>query len=210
MKKKVVILVSVMILVLSIGLIGVILFQDYQAGEGLFQSKHIGMQKIEEVIAPTQEGNVIISRQLGYKFTIPEGFELFNLGAADDWIGCDSYEEFSIMNAEKQYGLSVLMIPQDGDDFKNTEFDSKIILEEVFRRSFVSFSKSMVIYKDFCGLPCGYYDGVTTLTRSDGTNIYMAKYEYIAPYVDIAFMAFGSEEAADEIKKLFDCFEALD
>ena len=74
----------------------------------------------------------------------------------------------------------------------------------------MDFDKTMVIYKDFCGLPCGYYDGLTTQTRSDGTNVYMAKYEYIAPYVDVAFMAFGSEEAADEIKKVFDCFEVLD
>lgn len=63
MKKKVVI-VSVIIMVLSIGLIGVMQFKDYQAGEGLFEYKRFGMKKIEEVIAPTQEGNVIISRQL--------------------------------------------------------------------------------------------------------------------------------------------------
>ena len=211
MKKKVVI-VSVIIMVLSIGLIGVMQFKDYQAGEGLFEYKRFGMKKIEEVIAPTQEGNVIISRQLGYKLTIPEGFELLEIGSADDWNGNDSYIEFSIMNVEKKYALSVMMVPQDGDDFKdtNSEFDRKRILEEIFGRRFVDFVKTMVIYKDFCGLPCGYYDGLSTQTRSDGTNVYMAKYEYIAPYVDVAFMAFGSEEAADEIKKVFDCFEVLD
>lgn len=212
MGKKIVIIVSVILFVLSIGVLGVMLYKDYQAGEGLFEYKQFGMTKIEEVISPKQEGNVIISGQLGYKFTIPEGFELLEIGSAEAWNGNDSYIEFSIVNVEKQYALSVMMVPQDGDYYKdtNSEFDRKRLLEEIFKRRFVKFAKPLVIYKDFCGLPCGYYDGLTTQTRSDGTNIYMAKYEYIAPYVDVAFMAFGAEEAADEIKKLFDYFEMLD
>ena len=212
MGKKIVIIISVIILVISIGVLSLILFKQYQDSEGLFEYKQFGMRKIDEVISPEQEGNVIISRQLGYEFTIPEGFELYELGDSDAWNGNDSYTEFSIMNVEKQYALSVMMVPQDGDDFKNTnsEFDREQLLEEIFRRRFVNFAKPLVIYKDFCGLPCGYYDGITTQTRRDGTNVYMAKYEYIAPYVDVAFMAFGSEDAADEIKQLFDCFETLD
>lgn len=48
------------------------MFKAYQVDETSNKDKQLGMSKVEEVIPPEVDGNVIISKQLGYKFAMPK------------------------------------------------------------------------------------------------------------------------------------------
>lgn len=212
MGKKMIITISSIVLVATLGILGILLYKDYQSNGGIFGYKQLGMEKIEEVIPPEREGNIIISRQLGYKFTIPEGYELTEIGSADAWNGQDTYSEFFIVNIEKQHTLNVIIIPMDGDAFKDTdsEFDKEQILEATLKQVFLNFDEQLIVYKDYCGLSCGFYDGEVSNTKSDGTNWHMGEYVYVAPYAEVVFMVVRSEEDVEEMNMLFDCFETLE
>lgn len=212
MEKKKIIIFLAIVLVVSLCILGLLFLKKYGTKEGAVGNDQFGMKEIEEVIPPEQKDNVIISEQLGYKFTIPEGYELTEIGTADTWNGQDTYLEFSVMNVEKQHILSVLIIPMDGDSFRDTgsEFDREKILEGTFEQIFGDFKKQSIVYKDYCGLPCAFYDDEISKTKSDGTNWHMGEYVYAAPYVEVDFMVVRPEEDAEEMNMLFDCFEILE
>ena len=213
MENTKIIIILVIFLVISFGVYSFLMFKAYQSDETLNKDKQLGMSKVKEVIQPEVDGNVIISRQLGYKFTIPEGFVLDEIGTSDTWDGDEGYVEIRVLNPGKQYFLNVGITPMNGDDFINNglEFNTKALCERMLELTFADFDKQSIIYKDFCGLPCAYYEGKYILNKkqTDETDQYMETYQYLSPYINVTFFVLGKEEYADEMSKLFNCFEEL-
>lgn len=105
------------------------------------------------------------------------------IGTPDTWDSDEGYVEIRVLNPEKQYFLNVGITPMNGDDFINNvlEFNTKALCERMLELTFADFDKQSIIYKDFCGLPCAYYEGKYILNKNQ----------------------------TDEMSKLFDCFEEL-
>lgn len=211
-KKTVVAIASIIVITVSVGLLAIIQLKNFKTGEKKSDNDKLGMCKIESVISPEQNGNSIISRQLGYKFRIPEGYEISEIGTADSWNATAGYVEFAAQNREKNTTIHVSITPMDGDEFKNsgTEFDSRRLVEAIYDQTFLKFAKPLLAKKDLGAMSCWYYEGLSNRTKADGTNVYVASYTYLAPYVGVSYMVITDEACKEEIANIFHCFEALE
>lgn len=210
MNKKIGAIISSIIIVVAVGLLITMKYKGQKTGEESIILR-FGETKVDKVISPEQEGNTIISKQLGFKFIIPEGYELTQLGSDSDWDGENSYMEFSVVNYDKEHTLNVLIIPMDGDSFKDSGevFDAEILTDATFQQVFLNYDSSTLENKDFCGLPCSFYDGEYNKERLDGTNWHLAEYCYLAPYAEVVFMVIKPDGDTTEMDMLYNSFENL-
>lgn len=177
---------------------------------GIFKKdEKLGYQPIQKVIPVKIKKNVIISKQLHYKYVLPEGFAVEDHSGRDKWDGKKDYTEFAATYRGAR--ISVNIIPNDFPESMRHSWDSseKRITAAIIKSIYVDADVNQIEYRDFLGLNCAHYGGITNKKCSDGHMLYMEQYIYCAPCCMVTFVATSEEYENYNIYRAFDNFTKI-
>lgn len=174
------------------------------------KNEKFGYQPIQKVIPVKIKKNVIISKQLHYKYVLPEGFAVEDHSGRDRWDGKKDYTEFAATSC-RGARISVNITPNDFPESMRHSWDSseKRITAAIIKGIFVDADVTQIEYRDFLGLNCAHYEGIVNKKCQDGHMLYMEEYIYCAPCCMVAFTATCEEYENYNIYRAFDNFTRI-
>lgn len=107
--------------------------------------------------------------------------------------------------------ISVNIIPNDFPESMRHSWDSseKRITAAIIKSIYVDADVNQIEYRDFLGLNCAHYGGITNKKCSDGHMLYMEQYIYCAPCCMVTFVATSEEYENYNIYRAFDNFTKI-
>lgn len=164
-----------------------------------------GFTKVDEYIPPVIEGNTLISKMMGYKFTLPDGFwftdERNNVSERNEYI------EFCATNGDIKICSFVTLCDGTGMEASWKE-RGKVLMNAVASRIVRNLHPNSVIYVNFLGKEFANFSGISVREYSDGCR-QLEYYFWAAPYMTHAIFGIAAQGDGYKLKNIADSFYKL-